>query len=114
MRPEARLTVETGAQRHVSHSLVSVRCTPMSRAGSAHAASAISRNHGPGTMTEPHVTRPARARSRNARFAPWLAPKSSTCGTTARDAVKPSASISMGRRYRSAAIPDSLAFRRRG
>src|SRR3954467_13016308 len=61
MSPEAALVVEMGAQRQASHSLVRVRCTPMSRDGSADAASAISRNHGPGTITEPHVTSPRAA-----------------------------------------------------
>src|SRR3954447_14390938 len=58
MSPEAALVVEMGAQRQASHSLVKVRCTPMSRDGSAIAAPAISRNHGPGTITEPQVTSP--------------------------------------------------------
>ena len=84
MSPEAALVVEMGAQRQASHSLVNVRCTPMSRDGAADAASAISRNHGPGTITEPQVTSPRAARSRKALFAPWLAPRSSTWGTTAR------------------------------
>src|SRR4051794_38165462 len=84
MSPEAALVVEMGAQRQAFHSLVRVRCTPMSRDGSADAASVISRNHGPGTITEPQVTSPRAARSRKALFAPWLAPRSSTWGTTAR------------------------------
>lgn len=84
MRPDAQLAVEIGAHRHRSHSLVSVRRTPTSRDGSRAAASAISRNHGPGTITDPQVTSPAAASLRYAALASWLAPRSSTRGITVR------------------------------
>src|SRR3954452_390356 len=106
MSPEAALVVEMGAQRQAFHSLVRVRCTPMSRDGSADAASAISRNHGPGTITEPHVTSPRAARSRKALFAPWRGQRSSTWGTTARLNGRPSArSIKVIARSRGLSFP---------
>ena len=50
-------------------------------AGSRAAQSAISGNHGQGTITEPASQRPARLSSRKARLAPWHMPTSSTCST---------------------------------
>ena len=47
------------------------------------------RNHDGNSITEPHVTSPRAARSRKALFAPWLAPRSSTWGTTAPQLERP-------------------------